>query len=35
MQRFFFTQEIVMLETSPTRAICLAKFSERLNTPWY
>jgi integrase/recombinase XerD len=35
MQRFFFNQEIVMLETIPTRAICLAKFSERLKSECY
>src|ERR1039458_234599 len=30
-----FTQEIVMLETSPTRAVCLAKLSQRLQSECY
>jgi integrase/recombinase XerD len=33
--RILFTQEVVMLETSPTRAICLAKFLERLKSEGY
>jgi integrase/recombinase XerD len=31
----FFTQEIVMLETSPTRAVCLATFSHQLQSERY